>query len=279
MVACTISFMNHSRKSTLPVVIFAGGLGTRLGDTSLSTPKPLVKVGPFPILMHIISMYIKNGHSNFIVCAGYKAVEIKRYFQTFDLTHCDPTFRFLDNRMSTELGKASLEQLGIQGMDFSVTVIDTGELTLTGGRLAQVKHLINQDRFLCAYGDGVTSQNINEVIMFHEKQKVLGTLTAFHPPSRFGEVEVDKNGRAISFKEKPLGSSFVNGGFFVFERGIFDLLDSSMSLEEGLLAKLALDNQLAAFESDSFWQMMDTPREVQILNELYSSGAAPWIVN
>lgn len=181
--------------------------------------------------------------------------------------------------MRIELGDASLEQIGIQGMDFTVTVIDTGERTLTGGRLAQVKHLINHDRFLCAYGDGVTSQNINEVIMFHEQQKVLGTLTAFHPPSRFGEVEVDKNGRAISFKEKPLGSSFVNGGFFVFERGVFELLDSDVSLEDGLLSKLARDNQLAAFQSNSFWQMMDTPREVQILNELYSSGAAPWIVH
>ena len=278
MVACIIIVMNHGDESTLPVVIFAGGLGTRLGDSSLSTPKPLVKVGPFPILMHIISMYIRNGHNNFIICAGYKAVEIKRYFQTFDLAHGNPTFRFFDNSMNVELGVASLEHLGIQGMDFTVTVIDTGEQTLTGGRLAQVKHLVDKDRFLCAYGDGVTNQSISDVIAFHEKQAVLGTLTAFHPPSRFGEVEVDKSGRAISFKEKPLGSSFVNGGFFVFEREIFDLLDSNMSLEEGLLSKLAMNKQLAAFESNSFWQMMDTPREVQILNELYTSGAAPWLM-
>lgn len=254
-------------------------MGTRLGDSSLSTPKPLVKVGRFPILMHIISMYIRSGHNNFIICAGYKAFEIKQYFQTFDLAHGNPSFRFSDSGMSTDLSIASLEQLRIQGMEFTVKVVDTGEQTLTGGRLAQVKHLLDVDRFLCAYGDGVTNQSINEVIAFHEKQEVLGTLTAFHPPSRFGEVEVDKSGRAISFKEKPLGSSFVNGGFFVFEKEIFDFLDPNMSLEEGLLSRLALKNQLAAFESGGFWQMMDTPREVQILNELYASGDAPWLVN
>ena len=278
MEVCIINFMNHSSESTLPVVIFAGGLGTRLGDSSLTTPKPLVKVGPFPILMHIISIYIRSGHNNFVVCAGYKAFEIKQYFQTLDLAHGNPTFRFSNNRIRVELGIASLEELGIQGMDFTIKVVDTGEQTLTGGRLAQVKHLLNQDRFLCTYGDGVTDQSINEVIAFHEKQGVLGTLTAFHPPSRFGEVEVDQYGRANSFQEKPLGSSFVNGGFFVFERGIFDLLDPNMSLEEGLLSRLALNSQLAAFESSGFWQMMDTPREVQILNELYTSGNAPWLM-
>ena len=179
--------------------------------------------------------------------------------------------------MNTELGDITLKKLGIQGKDFQVTVIDTGEHTLTGGRLAQVRHLIGRSTFLCTYGDGVTNLDINEVISFHKKQGVLGTLTAFHPPSRFGEVEVDKSGRAISFKEKPLGSSFVNGGFFVFESEIFDILDSGLSLEEGLLTKLAESNQLAAFESNCYWQMMDTPREVQILNELYSAGEAPWI--
>jgi glucose-1-phosphate cytidylyltransferase len=271
--------MNHKTESTLPVVIFAGGLGTRLGDSSLSTPKPLVKVGSFPILMHILSIYIKNGHNNFIICAGYKADEIKKYFQAFDLAHSNPTFRFFNNQMDTELGKNSLTRLGIQDLDFTVSVIDTGENTLTGGRLAQVEHLITQDRFLCTYGDGVTNQNINEVIRFHKTQGLLGTLTAFHPPSRFGEVEVDEFGRVITFKEKQLGSSYVNGGFFVFEKGVFDVLDANSSLEEGLLAKLAISSQLAAFESDCFWQMMDTPREVQILNELFASGSAPWIAD
>jgi glucose-1-phosphate cytidylyltransferase len=272
--------MSHSEESTLPVVIFAGGLGTRLGNSSLSTPKPLVKIGEFPILMHILSIYIKNGHNNFIICAGYKAVEIKKYFQNFDLAHSNPTFRFLNNKMNTEFGGlGSLEQLRIQGLDFTVKVVDTGELTLTGGRLLQIKELITHDRFLCTYGDGVTNQDINEVIKFHKNQGLLGTLTAFHPPSRFGEVEVDKNRRAISFREKPLGSSLVNGGYFVFERGIFDILDSNSSLEEGLLTRLTESNQLAAFESNSFWQMMDTPRDIQILNELFNSGSAPWIVN
>jgi glucose-1-phosphate cytidylyltransferase len=271
--------MSHNSESTLPVVIFAGGLGTRLGGDSLTTPKPLVKVGPFPILMHIISIYIKNGHNNFIICAGYQAIEIKRYFQSFDLIHGTPNFRFSENRMSGECDETSLAQLGLGDVDFAVSVIDTGEGTLTGGRLAHVRHLIRHDRFLCTYGDGVTNQNINEVIRFHETKGVLGTLTAFNPPSRFGEVEVETNGKVTSFKEKPLSSSFVNGGFFVFEKGVFDLLDANMSLEEGLLSKLAMRNQLAAFKSDSFWQMMDTPREVQILNELYSSGKAPWIIH
>lgn len=181
--------------------------------------------------------------------------------------------------MSSDLNSNSLAQLGIDGMNFTVTIADTGEKTLTGGRLKQIKDLIHHDRFLCTYGDGVTNLDINEVISFHKNQKVAGTLTAFHPPSRFGEVEIGEDGGVLSFKEKPLGSSFVNGGFFVFEKTIFDILNPEMSLEEGLLTELALRGQLAAFKSNSYWQMMDTPREVQILNDLFASGSAPWLTS
>jgi glucose-1-phosphate cytidylyltransferase len=271
--------MNHKEESTLPVVIFAGGLGTRLGESSSNTPKPLVNIGPFPILLHILSLYIKAGHNEFIICAGYKGSEIKNYFNSFNLINSTPTFRFLNSSMSSDLNSNSLAQLGIDGMNFTVTIADTGEKTLTGGRLKQIKDLIHHDRFLCTYGDGVTNLDINEVISFHKNQKVAGTLTAFHPPSRFGEVEIGDDGGVLSFKEKPLGSSFVNGGFFVFEKTIFDVLNPDMSLEEGLLTELALRGQLAAFKSNSYWQMMDTPREVQILNDLFASGSAPWLTS
>lgn len=236
-----------------------------------------MKIGPFPILMHVISLYLKAGHSDFIICGGYKVDEIRKYFVNFSIHHSTSKINFSSGKISSLNESAPFDVLGDIKWDFNVVIVDTGLSTLTGGRLAQVRSFIRGDRFLCAYGDGVTNQDINEVVSFHIKEGKLGTLTAFHPPSRFGEVQISDSGIVSSFKEKPLSSSYVNAGFFVFETSVFDVLDPKTSLEDGLLTQLAASGQLAGFKSERFWQMMDTPREMQILNDLYESGNAPWL--
>lgn len=181
--------------------------------------------------------------------------------------------KMLKGYVETEL----VDPLQLVNTEFTVTVVDTGLHTLTGGRLKQIQNLLKNRRFLCTYGDGLTSLDVNKVIEFHNSKATVGTLTAFHPPSRFGKVILSEEGNVVSFQEKPLGESYVNGGFFVFENFIFDFLDSTKSIEYGLLTMLAQSNNLSGYKSNAFWQMMDTPREVKILNELFESGAAPWL--
>ena len=273
-----IVHMNDSSTLSLPVVIFAGGHGTRLGDDSMGMPKPLVNVGPYPILVHIMSLYLKAGHNEFIICAGFKATEIKKYFETFHLNLGTPVFQYSKMKMLKGYVETELvDPLQLVNTEFTVTVVDTGLHTLTGGRLKQVQNLLKNRRFLCTYGDGLTSLDVNKVIEFHNSKVAVATLTAFHPPSRFGEVILSEEGNVVSFQEKPLSESYVNGGFFVFENSIFDFLDSTKSIEYGLLSTLAKNNNLSGYKSNAFWQMMDTPREVKILNELFESGAAPWL--
>jgi glucose-1-phosphate cytidylyltransferase len=271
--------MSNIHTSSLPVVILAGGMGTRLGQESLLIPKPLVRIGTHPILLHIMAKYIHLGHSNFIICAGYKADQLKNYFKDFGSNFVDPTYAISLKSGSVELWKSSAieDSLGLLGKEFQVEIVDTGLNSTTAERLMRISSRIKGDKFLCTYGDGVTSQNLNEVLQHHDKHDLMATLTAFHPPSRFGEIDVDERSLVTSFQEKPLGKSYVNGGFFVFSSDVFSVIDPNKSLEEGLLAKLADLNQLTAFKSEAFWQMMDTPREVELLNHLYSQGNAPWL--
>lgn len=261
----------------LPVVILAGGLGTRLGQESDRTPKPLVRIGPHPILAHIISMYVNQGHNEFIICAGFKADQIKEYFSNFTNNYSSPRITFHQNTQDVKYLSDDEDILGLGSGNWNVTVVDTGLDTTTAGRLSKVAKLIDSDTFLCTYGDGVSDLDINEVIAFHHKSKTLGTLTAFHPPSRFGEIDVASDGKVIRFQEKPLTATYVNGGFFVFNAQVLQEIDSQLTLEEGLLSQLTMKSELSAFLSNSYWQMMDTPREVEILNHMYSEGKAPWI--
>jgi glucose-1-phosphate cytidylyltransferase len=273
--------MGDHHSTSLPVVILAGGLGTRLGQESLLLPKPLVRIGKHPILLHIMATYIKYGHNNFIICAGYKADQIKNYFRDFSLNSSDPTYSISLETNSVVQTKSTLihDSIGLASKEFQVEIVDTGLSSTTAERLMRISHLIKGDTFLCTYGDGVTSQNLNDVIGHHFKKNLMASLTAFHPPSRFGEIAVDENSRVTSFQEKPLSKSYVNGGVFVFNQEIFSLVDPNKSLEEGLLSKLAELKQLTAYKSEAFWQMMDTPREVELLNQMYSQGNAPWLSN
>jgi glucose-1-phosphate cytidylyltransferase len=271
--------MGEVHSASLPVVILAGGMGTRLGQESLILPKPLVRIGRHPIVLHIMASYIKLGHTSFIICAGYKADQVKSYFRDFSLSSSDPTYSISLDSNSVVLKKSSTihDSLGLASKEFQVEIVDTGLTSTTAERLMRVSDLIEDDTFLCTYGDGVTSQNLNDVIEHHFRKNLMATLTAFHPPSRFGEIVVDENSCVTSFKEKPLVKSYVNGGFFVFNKKIFSIIDPYKSLEEGLLSKLAELKQLTAYKSEAFWQMMDTPREVEILKQMYAQGNAPWL--
>jgi glucose-1-phosphate cytidylyltransferase len=262
----------------IPVVILAGGKGTRLGNSFHNMPKPLVRVGIYPILLHIMSIYSRQGFLNFVICGGYKVETINQYFCDFQ-----NIFRILDVQNFESSLHLSLSTLGSNPLfddneRIQVTIVDTGLDTTTAGRLKLVQNYISSDYFLCTYGDGLAQINLTELIQFHISKNRLATLTGFHPPSRFGQIEVDSIGIVQDFQEKPLEKSYVNGGFFVFKSSVLDLIDSNKSLEDGLLSSLTQKGELTAFLSDGFWQMMDTPREVEILNDIFSKGMPPWNV-
>jgi len=269
--------VNGKETSLPPVVIFAGGRGTRLGVDELSLPKPLVRIGPFPIIIHIIASYVMEGFTDFIVCAGYKSLDVKHYFNSLDLVLGNTRFELTPHGLNKSINHSGFIELGIAEKSFSVEIVDTGLETLTSGRLAAVRDLISTDYFMCTYGDGLTSQEIRAVMDFHIQADAIATLTAFNPPSRFGELTIGSGGIVKHFEEKPLSQSFVNGGYFVFSKKIFDHLNTTLSLEEGLLKPLSTQGLLRAYQSSARWQMMDTPREVSILNNLYHSGEAFWL--
>jgi glucose-1-phosphate cytidylyltransferase len=268
--------MNSANKS-IPVVILAGGYGTRLGQETLSTPKPMVRIGEFPILLHLMSHYLKFGFSNFVILGGYKCEVIKSYFDNFSATYADVGYSMQGGQYERSWSGKGADPLGFKSNDWTVKVIDTGLNTLTSERLQRAKNYITADTFMCTYGDGLSTIDLNALLEFHSKSQSFASLTAFHPPSRFGEIEIDKLNLVSNFSEKPLMNTRVNGGFFVFERDIFSYTENNFQpLESGVLEVLSKEKKLSAFESDAWWQMMDTPRELQILNELWMSGDAPW---
>ena len=259
------------KKTKMKTVIFAGGLGTRISEETTIRPKPMVEIGGKPILWHIMKMYSHHGLNDFVICCGYKGYLIKEYFANYFLHMTDVTFDMTDNRMTIHHQKAE---------PWKVTLVDTGEDTMTGGRLKRVADYVKDEEAFClTYGDGVSDVNITDLIAFHKAQKVKATLTATLPPGRFGALDMLGN-MVRSFREKPQGDgAMINGGFFVLSPSIFEyLIDDSTIWESEPLERLAEEGNLAAYHHNGFWQPMDTLRDKINLEELWQCGQAPWKV-
>lgn len=255
----------------MKAVILAGGLGTRLSEETVVKPKPMVEIGGKPILWHILKMYSAHGINDFIICCGYKGYVIKEYFANYFLHMSDVTFNMRDNHMDVHHKRAE---------PWSVTLVDTGDASMTGGRLKRVAEYVkNDDAFLFTYGDGVSDVNIGETIDFHRNHGKLATLTATFPPGRFGALDI-QNKQIRSFKEKPKGDgAMINGGFFVLNPKVIDLISNDATIwEQEPLMTLAERGELMAYEHSGFWQPMDTLRDKHYLESLWESGKAPWKV-
>jgi glucose-1-phosphate cytidylyltransferase len=256
----------------MKAVILAGGLGTRLSEETTIKPKPMVEIGGQPILWHIMKIYSTYSINDFIICCGYRGYIIKEYFANYFLRMSDITFDMRFNQMNIHAGKAE---------PWRVTLVDTGEDTLTGGRLKRVREHIGGETFCFTYGDGVSDVNIKTLIDFHRQQGTLATLTAVQPPGRFGAIALGQGQTKIaSFNEKPDGDgAWVNGGFFVLEPDVIDYIEGDATTwEQEPLQKLAHLGQLAAFRHAGFWQPMDTLKDKHYLESLWQSGRAPWKV-
>ncbi len=254
----------------MKVVLLAGGFGTRLSEETEQLPKPMVEIGGKPMLWHIMSIYAHYGLSDFIVACGYKGEVIKEYFHNF---------RIHSNDYKIDLRDGTCELLNSNSVEWRVSMIDTGLETMTGGRLLRLRSLLEGERFMMTYGDGLGNVNIRELIEFHDSHGRLATVTAVHPPARFGALNLD--GDAVKqFSEKPqTKEGWINGGYFIFEPGVFDYIsDDSTILEHDPMERLAADDQLLAFRHRGFWQPMDTLREKRSLESLWHSGKAPWKV-
>lgn len=255
----------------MKAVILAGGLGTRLSEETGLRPKPMVEVGGKPILWHIMKIYSAHGINEFIICCGYKGYVIKEYFANYFLHMSDVTFDMKENAMEVHNKRAE---------PWKVTLVDTGETTLTGGRLKRVSHFLkDEDMFCMTYGDGVADVDIKASIAFHKAHGKKATLTATYPPGRFGALRIE-NGNVLSFEEKPRGDgSLINGGFFVLSPSVLDSIEGDSTVwEQEPLTGLSESNELMAFEHSGFWQPMDTLRDKQKLEELWTSNKAPWKV-
>jgi glucose-1-phosphate cytidylyltransferase len=251
-------------------VILAGGFGTRISEESTVKPKPMVEIGGKPILWHIMKSYSVYGINEFIICCGYKAHVIKEYFANYHLHCSDITIDVKNHKMDIHSNGAE---------PWLVTLVDTGDSTMTGGRLKRVRQYIGDETFCFTYGDGVSNVNISDLVKFHKDQGVLATLTAVQPPGRFGAFKLGHNeDRVPSFKEKPDGDgAWINSGFFVLEPGIMDYIEGDSTVwEKGPLENLAVNGELAAFKHTGFWQPMDTLRDKHVLEDLWQSGHAPW---
>jgi len=252
------------------VVILAGGLGTRLSEETDVRPKPMVEVGGRPILWHIMKHYAHYGFNEFYIALGYKGDHIKRYFLDY---------YSLSSNMSVSLKNGTVDVIDGAAEDWTVHLMDTGDETLTGGRIKRLERWLRDDTFMVTYGDGVSNINLPDLLRFHRAQDCIATVTAVRPPSRFGGLVFDGD-RVADFTEKPqIGEGWINGGFLVFEPAIFDYLhDDHTILEADALEQLAVDRQLAAYRHDDFWQCMDTLRDKHRLEDAWRSGQAPWKV-
>ena len=256
----------------MKAVILAGGFGTRLSEETTVRPKPMVDIGDQPILWHIMKIYSAHGITDFVVCCGYKGEVIKQYFAEYRRLRSDVTFDF---RTDTET------VLRNHCEPWTVTLIDTGLNTMTGGRLKRVRDYVGDETFCLTYGDGVSNVDLGALIDFHRQQDTLATLTAIQPPGRFGVFNLQNgDGRIRRFREKPSGNSaWINGGFFVLEPGVFSYIEGDDTIwEQGPLETLARNGELSAYRHDGFWHPMDTLRDRNTLESMWESGEAPWKV-
>lgn len=253
----------------MKAVILAGGLGTRISEETHLKPKPMIEIGGMPILWHIMKMYSFHGVNDFVICCGFKGYVIKEYFSNYFLHMSDVTFDLAQNRMEVHQRHAE---------PWRVTLVDTGEDTMTGGRIKRVAPYVKDEEAFCmTYGDGVSDVNITQLIEFHKRQKLLATVTATLPPGRFGALGINGS-KVSSFMEKPKGDgAMINGGFFVLSPKVIDYISEDKTIwEREPVEQLAREGELAAFEHPGFWQPMDTLRDKMLLEELWLSGKAPW---
>ena len=254
----------------MKLVILAGGLGTRISEESHLRPKPMIEIGGKPILWHIMKIYSSFGINEFVICCGYKGYQIKEYFFNYSLHMSDVTFDMEHD--SVKVHSRNVEP-------WKVTLVDTGESTMTGGRLRRAApHLDGDDVFCMTYGDGVGDVNIKELLAFHSAHGKLATLTAVHPPARFGALEIQSGDDVVDFREKAEGDGdLISGGFFVLSRKVIDYIDGDQTIwERDPLERMARERQLKAFRHRGFWQPMDTLRDKSLLEDLWASGRAPW---
>jgi glucose-1-phosphate cytidylyltransferase len=254
----------------MKVVILCGGKGTRLREETEFRPKPMVEIGGRPILWHIMKIYAHYGLTDFVLCLGYRGSMIKEYFLNYES---------MVNDISIELGKSEghiYYHNAHNENGFRVTLVETGLETLTGGRLKRIQQYVHDATFLMTYGDGLANIDIGKLIAFHNSHGKVATVTAVRPISRFGKLEIDDDGTVKHFQEKPLGDEWINGGFFVFNRKVFEYLDHESAFEQEPMRNLARDGQLKAFQHWGFWYAMDTYREYLYLNELWDKEQAEW---
>ncbi len=252
----------------MKAVILAGGLGSRLSEETTTRPKPMVEIGGKPILWHIMKIYAAHGIEEFVICLGYKGYLIKEFFANYHLHTCD---------VSLDLSHGGIEVHHSTTEPWKVTLVDTGEQTMTGGRLRRVLPYVSEEDFCFTYGDGLADVNINALIAHHRQQGTIATVTAVQPPGRFGALEIDGS-HARSFEEKPRGDgSWLNGGFFVLSPEVGRYIENDLTVwEREPVSKLAREGQLASFRHEGFWQAMDTLRDRNELERLWVSGSAPW---
>jgi glucose-1-phosphate cytidylyltransferase len=250
-------------------VILAGGLGTRISEETQVKPKPMIEIGGKPILWHVMKIYSSHGINDFIVCLGYKGYLIKEYFANYFLHTCDVSFDIANNSM--EVHETTAEP-------WRVTLVNTGDATMTGGRIKRIsKYLADEETFCLTYGDGLGDVDIAASIELHRRERVLATVTAVQPPGRFGALELEDE-RILDFREKPIGDGgWVNGGFFVLQREVLDYIaGDDTAWEQAPLNQLAQERQLAVYRHTGFWHPMDTQRDMRLLEQLWASAEAPW---
>ena len=253
----------------MKTVILAGGFGTRLSEYTKLIPKPMVEIGGRPILWHIMNHYARYGYKDFVIALGYKGEVIKNYFLQYYALNHDFTIDLSDN---------SVKYLNEHANDWKVTLVDTGDASMTGGRILRVKDIIGDEDFMVTYGDAVSDVDISQLVDRYHKAGKLAMVTAVHPTARFGEIQIDENDFVRSFKEKPqLNQGWINGGFFVLSPKVFDYIDNDLTtFEREPLERLAAEGQLKTYRHEGFWQCMDTVRDRDLLNQMWETGNAPW---